>query len=157
MRIGVLPPWRRRRERRERELAEDALKHLLGLEHQGRRATLQSLAGALKLSDRRLMALAGRLEREGLVRARGQDLASRPTVNGWRCRSCARIALERYFADEARLPLSQVHAAAERREHPSVPPQVDRSRVAGPSADRSARRSDSDARRRAARRPPGRR
>jgi DtxR family Mn-dependent transcriptional regulator len=34
--------------------------------------------------------------------------------------------LERYFADEARLPLRQVHAAAERQEHALSPEQVER-------------------------------
>ena len=126
MRIGVLPLWRRRRARIERELAEDALKHLLGLEHQGRRATLHSLAGALKLSDRRLMALAGRLERDGLVRARGQDLCL--TSEGER-RALhvvrAHRLWERYLADEARLPLSELHREADRREHHLSAVQVD--------------------------------
>jgi hypothetical protein len=78
MRMDILSLWRRRLARRERELAEDALKHLLGLEHQGRRASFQSLAGALRLSDHRLMALAGHLERKGLVRTRGQDFLLTP-------------------------------------------------------------------------------
>ena len=34
--------------------------------------------------------------------------------------------LERYFADEARLPLNQIHAAAERREHTVSPAEIER-------------------------------
>jgi DtxR family Mn-dependent transcriptional regulator len=106
MRIDILSLWRRRLARRERELAEDALEHLLGLEHQGRRASFQSLAGALRLSDRRLMALAGHLERKGLVRTRGQDFLLTPDGERRALQVVRAHRLwERYLADEARLPL----------------------------------------------------
>jgi len=127
MRISDLPLWRVRRARVERELGEDALKHLLGLEHQGRRATFQSLAGALKLSDRRLMALAGRLERDGLVRTRGQDfyLTSEGERRALQVVRAHRL-WERYLADEAQLPLSRLHGEADRREHQLSTSEVDR-------------------------------
>ena len=127
LRIGVVPMWRRRRSRLVRELVEDALKHLLGLEHQGRRASFQSLAGVLRLSDRRLMALADHLERGGLVRTRGHDFHL--TTDGER-RALqivrAHRLWERYLADEARLPLSRVHGAADRHEHRLSAEQADR-------------------------------
>jgi DtxR family Mn-dependent transcriptional regulator len=118
--VGVVIPsiWRRRRERRARELVDDALKHLLGLEHQGRRATLQSIAGVLRLSDRRLMALADRLEREGFVHAHGPELHL-TSAGERRALQIVRAhrLWERYLADEARVPLSRLHGEADRQEH----------------------------------------
>jgi DtxR family Mn-dependent transcriptional regulator len=101
-----------------RERAENALKHLLHQASLGHAASFESLQGALRLSDRALMALAQRLEREGLIRSQGQDF--RLTADG------ERLALhvlrahrlwETYLADEIGVPLNQVHAQAERAEH----------------------------------------
>jgi DtxR family transcriptional regulator, Mn-dependent transcriptional regulator len=105
---------------------EDALKHLFELEYRGRRASFASLGGALKIDDRRLMQLVERLQQQGLVRAEGQEF--RLTADGERvARQIVRAhrLLERYFADEARLPLPAVHTAAEHREHTITREQVD--------------------------------
>lgn len=111
---------------RHRARVEDALKHLFELEYRGRRASFASLAGALKLDDRRLMQLLDRLQQQGLARAEGQEFQL--TADGERvARQIVRAhrLLERYFADEARLPLPEIHAAAEHREHALTPEQVD--------------------------------
>jgi DtxR family Mn-dependent transcriptional regulator len=124
--VGARVLWRRRRARQDHDRTEDALKHLLGLEHQGRRATFQSLTGVLRLSDKQLMALAGRLEREGLVQTRGQDFHLTP--DGER-RALGVVRAHRlwetYLADEALLPLSRLHGEADRREHRLSADEVD--------------------------------
>ena len=116
----------RREETRKRTRIEDALKHLFDQEYRGRHASFASLSGALRLDDRRLMQLLGRMQQQGLVVAIGQEFEL--TAEGERmARQIVRAhrLLERYFADEARLPLPLVHAAAERQEHTLTPDQVD--------------------------------
>jgi DtxR family Mn-dependent transcriptional regulator len=116
----------RRETRRRRVRIEDALKHLFDQEYRGRRGTFTSLGGVLRLDDRRLMQLLARMQKQGLVVASGQEFQL--TADGERvARQVVRAhrLLERYFADEARLPLRHVHAAAERGEHGLTPDQVD--------------------------------
>jgi DtxR family Mn-dependent transcriptional regulator len=116
----------RRESSRRRERTEDALKHLFDQEYRGRRGSFASLGGALRLDDRRLMQLLARMQQQGLVIAHGQEFHLTP--EGERvARQVVRAhrLLERYFADEARLPLRQIHAAAERGEHALTPAQVD--------------------------------
>lgn len=115
-----------RRLRRTRTRAEDALKHLFDQEYRGRLASFASLKGALRLDDRTLMRLLDGMQRQSLVRAIGQEF--KLTETGERvARQIVRAhrLLERFFADEARLPLGAIHAAAERGEHSLSPAQVD--------------------------------
>ena len=117
---------RRRRALRSRTQIEDALKHLFHQQYRGRLASFDSLGGALRLSDSRLMQLLARMQHQNLVVARGQEFEL--TADGERvARQIVRAhrLLERYFADEARLPLQQVHRAAERGEHTLTEAQVD--------------------------------
>ena len=111
---------------RSRTQTEDALKHLFDQEYRGRRGSFASLRGILRVDDRRLMQLLGRVQQQGLVTTNGQEFQLTP--EGERvARQIVRAhrLLERYFADEARLPLRDVHAAAERGEHTLTPDQVD--------------------------------
>jgi DtxR family Mn-dependent transcriptional regulator len=111
---------------RIRAQTEDALKHLFDLEYRGRRGSFASLGGALRLSDRTLIRLLARLQEQGLGVAAGQEF--RLTPDGERvARQVVRAhrLLERYFADEARLPLGAIHGVAERQEHTLTPGQVD--------------------------------
>ena len=110
--------WHRQRSVRGRQHLEDALKHLWDQEYRGRHATLSSLGGALNLRPASVIALAERMQSQRLVTSIGQELDLTPLGE----RTALQIVrahrlLERYFADEARLPLGQIHAAAERREH----------------------------------------
>jgi DtxR family Mn-dependent transcriptional regulator len=117
---------RRRDAARDRTRIEDALKHLFEQEYRGRRGSFASLGGTLRLGDRRLMHLLVRMQHQGLVTANGQEF--KLTSDGERVALQivrAHRLLERYFADEARLPLGQVHAAAERSEHGLTADQVD--------------------------------
>ena len=115
-----------RRLRQMRTRTEDALKHLFEQEYRGRLASFASLKGALRLDDRTLMRLLDDMQRQALVRAAGQEF--KLTVEGERvARQIVRAhrLLERFFADEARLPLGAIHAAAERGEHALSLAQVD--------------------------------
>jgi DtxR family Mn-dependent transcriptional regulator len=117
---------RTRQRVRGRTQVEDALKHLFDQQYRGRLGTFVSLGGTLRLSDRRMMQLLERMQKQGLVIARGQEFEL--TAEGERvARQIVRAhrLLERYFADEAQLPLREIHAAAERREHTLTADQVD--------------------------------
>jgi DtxR family Mn-dependent transcriptional regulator len=126
-RRGALARFRRYRAAVARERTENALKHLLSQATAGRAASLGSLQGALRLGDRALLALTARMQREGLIRPDGSEF--RLTPDG------ERLALhvlrahrlwESYLADEVGVPLSRVHAQAERAEHTLSPADLDR-------------------------------
>ncbi|HET7218686.1 MAG TPA: metal-dependent transcriptional regulator [Vicinamibacterales bacterium] len=124
--VAVVRDLRRRRSVRARTQVEDALKHLFDQQYRGRHASFTSLGGVLRLNDRGMMQLLARMQHQGLVIARGQEFELTP--DGERlARQIVRAhrLLERYFADEARLPLREVHAAAERDEHKLTTDQVD--------------------------------
>ena len=126
-RVGLLAGWRRRVAQRSREQAENALKHLLSQAVSGQAATLASLQGALRTSDRSLLTLIERLEHEQLVRTEGDRF--RLTPEGERLAVHivrAHRLWELYLTDELGMPVGQVHAQAERAEHRLSPAQVDR-------------------------------
>lgn len=121
-----LARWRRWQELRERSLFEDALKHLLTCEHQGRDATVESLAGSLRLAQRRLLRLIAGMEAAGLLHSQGAALHLTPEGKGWALRVVRAHRLwERYLADEAGVPMGQLHPAAERAEHRLTPEELD--------------------------------
>lgn len=116
-----------RRKARDRRQTEDALKHLFEEQYRDRQASLSSLGGVLRLSGSAVLALVAKMQRQGLMNARGQTFTLTPDGE----RSALQVVrahrlLERYFADEARLPLRDVHAAAERKEHSLSTADVDR-------------------------------
>jgi len=116
--MGLLTWWKKTRESRRRIFIEDALKHLHACQWQDRTATTESLSGTLKLSTRAVLKLCKHLESHGSIRTDAQGLHLTPKG--------AKIAIqvirahrlwERFLADEARMPLSRLHAEADRREH----------------------------------------
>lgn len=125
-RIGVLAHYRTWRAARERERLEDALKHLLNREHLGRHATPESLGGALNLSRAAVMRLIEQMEEQGLLETRGMELHLTAEGERWALHVVRAHRLwERYLADEARMPLAQIHAEAQRREHALTADQLD--------------------------------
>ena len=112
---------------RDRHRVEDALKHLFEQEYRGRHGSLTSLAGALHLPASAVVALVGRMQAQGLVGSHGQEFDLTAEGNRLALQIVrAHRLLERYFADEARLPLRHVHAVAERTEHSLTPAEADR-------------------------------
>ncbi len=118
-RIGGLAIGRRWRDERDRHLAEDALKFIHAREWRGGRpATLEGLAGALGVPSRRAVALVRRLESRGLIRSAAGGFRLTPEGEQLALGVIRAHRLwERYLVDEARMPLADVHAEAERREH----------------------------------------
>jgi DtxR family Mn-dependent transcriptional regulator len=125
-RRGALARWRRWQAHTARERLEDALKLLLDHEWQHLTISPGALSAALRLPERRGLQLAERLQSLGLVTMQGNAL--RLTPEGQRAAlqvTRAHRLLERYLADEARMPLQQIHRVAHRMEHRLTPGQVD--------------------------------
>lgn len=126
-RHGVLARLRRRSADLAREQGDNALKHLLQESHAGRAGSFASLKGTLRLGDRSLLRVMERLRVAGLTASEGGSY--RLTSSGeHRARHLVRAhrLLERYLADEARLPLTAVHRVAERLEHRLSEAEADR-------------------------------
>ncbi|MCS6772514.1 MAG: FeoA domain-containing protein [Anaerolineae bacterium] len=118
LRSRLAASYRAWRAQQEREQVEDALKHLLNREHQGRHASPESLSGALGLSRAQTVRLIERMEAQGLLQSRAEQLHLTPAGERWALNVLRAHRLwERYLADEARMPLAQIHAEAHRREH----------------------------------------
>ncbi len=115
----------------EREQVEDALKHLLDIEWEGRSETSSGLKAALGLSDRQALRLVERMAGQGLLRVGGGSGAGgslQLSVEGerWAMQvTRAHRLWERYLADEARMPLERIHKEAHRREHRLTTAQVE--------------------------------
>lgn len=121
--LAQLAAWR---EKRRRELVEDALKHLLDREYEGRHASLQSLAGTLNISPARAIQLIEQMESQNLVESRGNEIHLTPEGERWALHIVRAHRLwERYLADEARMPLEKVHSEAHKREHSLTEAELD--------------------------------
>jgi DtxR family Mn-dependent transcriptional regulator len=117
-RAGLLALYRRARSALGRERVEDALKHLLDREEHGRHASPESLAGTLGLARPETMRLIEDMEEQGLLETRGAELHLTAEGQRWAMHIVRAHRLwERYLADEARMPLGQIHVEAHRREH----------------------------------------
>lgn len=117
-RFGLLALYKDWRSAKEREQLEDALKHLLDREQQGRHASPESLAGTLDLPRQKITCLVSDMESQGLLETKGSQLHLTAEGERWAIHVVRAHRLwERYLADEARMPLSQIHNAAQKREH----------------------------------------
>lgn len=125
-RYGLLSLYRGWQADRQRERVEDALKHLLDREQQGRHASPESLAGCLDLRRAKATDLIASMESQGLVESRGSELHLTTEGERWAMHVVRAHRLwERYLADEARMPLENVHREAHRREHRLTDTQLD--------------------------------
>ena len=117
-RIGLLAVYKTYRIAQEREQVEDALKHLLDREQQGRHASPESLAGTLDMQRGNVMRLIENMETQDLLESRGAELHLTTQGERWALHVVRAHRLwERYLTDEARMPLEKVHSEAHRREH----------------------------------------
>ena len=125
-RIGLLALYRTWRAVQEREQVEDALKHLLDRQGQGRHASPESLAGNLNLPRVKATRLIADMESQKLLETRGSELHLTSDGERWALHIVRAHRLwERYLADEARMPLNQIHGEAHRREHNFTEAQLD--------------------------------
>lgn len=117
-RSGVRTRWRHARELRRRSLIEDALKHVHAAELRGPLATSESLASRLRCRVGPTIDLIAEMETGGLVRTTGAGITLTPGGRDVAVRVIrAHRLLERYLADELRMPLEAVHGVADEREH----------------------------------------
>jgi DtxR family Mn-dependent transcriptional regulator len=117
-RRGLVARWVESRTRRQRVVIEDVLKYLHTAELRGAPVTPEALAGHLRLRVGRVVDLLTDTDARGLTRAAGGALLLTSAGRELAVRVIrAHRLLERYFADELRMPLAAIHAAADRREH----------------------------------------
>lgn len=125
-RVGLLALYKNYRATQIREQVEDALKHLLDREQQGRHASPESLGGTLDLPRVKVTHLIEDMEAQGLIESRGTELHLTAEGERWALHVVRAHRLwERYLADEARMPLEKVHGEAQRREHKLTDAQLD--------------------------------
>ncbi len=125
-RVGLLALFKNWRATHEREQMEDALKHLIDREQSGRHASPESLGGTLDLSRAKVTRLIEAMETQGLIESRGAELHLTAAGERWALHVVRAHRLwERYLADEARMPLGQIHNEAHRREHNLTDAQLD--------------------------------
>lgn len=116
--MGLRAWYKRLRETRKRIMVEDALKHLHACEWQGHRATTDSLGGAMGVSARAVIRLSAKMQTQGWLRLEAGGLRLTPSGEELALQVIRAHRLwERYLTDEARMPLVDVHAEADRREH----------------------------------------
>jgi DtxR family Mn-dependent transcriptional regulator len=128
--IGVfaffIPRYSRWKELRQRELVEDALKLMLDQKQQGLQTSASFLGGALNLRPSRVIRLLETMETQGLVETKGTVVRLTAEGERWALHVVRAHRLwERYLADEARMPLEQVHNEAHHREHKMSDAQLD--------------------------------
>jgi DtxR family Mn-dependent transcriptional regulator len=117
-RRGFFFRWQRSRQVTERVLIEDALKHMQECEMEGRRPTMQSIAGELGVSVNKAADLLSKMEARNLLEVK--DGAYRLTASG---REYALQVMrahrlwERYLADETGFVEDEWHDRAHREEH----------------------------------------
>jgi len=118
--------WRRWRELRRRVLLEDVLKHIFTRTQEERAASPESVAGHLGLSQRTAVRLAMQMEAAGLIWSEAGRLHLTPNGEKLAVQVVRAHRLwETYLADEARVPLANVHQPAEQAEHHLTASQVD--------------------------------
>lgn len=122
---GLLDRWRGWRIARQRRQMEDALKVLFDASQADQPATPADLSAALHLSAQAAQGLLTRLQADGLVSgANGLELTA--AGQRWALQVVRAHRLwERYLADEARMPLEQIHTVAHQREHGMTPAAID--------------------------------
>ena len=124
--FGFWAQWRKHRTLRRRRLFEDALKHIMTWQHRGQVAGLESLAGALGLSQRTVLSLVTQMEARGLLAGGSEGLRLTAQGESWALHVMRAHRLwERYLSDDAGMPMARLHQAAEKAEHELTPESLD--------------------------------
>ncbi len=125
-RRGLLHRWRQARQLAGRVQIEDALKHIHAHEARGPLGTPESLAGKLGVSVGQALDLVSNMEQSGLIQSTGRGLRLSQAGRKVAVRVIrAHRLLERYLVDELRMPLEEIHAHADRREHAITEEELD--------------------------------
>ena len=125
-RLGLLARLEVYRQSKQRGLVEDALKQMFHLQQQGGEIHIEGLHRSLNLSSNQVRHLVDKMLIQGLLAQKQNHLELTPEGQ--------RIALqvirahrlwERYLADEARIPLSDLHRIANQKEHGMTSQEID--------------------------------
>jgi len=116
--MGFLLLVRRQQRNRQRVLREDVLKQILSARLEDRSVTQAELAGLLGVSSGLALRLIQELESANMLKSRGAvlELTEDGRRMGLKILRSHRL-LERYFFDEAQLPIEGLHDVAEKAEH----------------------------------------
>jgi DtxR family Mn-dependent transcriptional regulator len=135
---GPLARWRRAQELARRSRREDALKHILKNEANGRVTTLESLAGVVQITTGGAARLLGELEAHELLTFEGGRLRLKPTGRELALQVVRAHRLwESYLAEETGVAAGEWHQRAEKQEHLLTPQQTEAlaSRLGHPTRD----------------------
>jgi DtxR family Mn-dependent transcriptional regulator len=125
-RNGLWARWRQAQELARRIRREDALKHILKSEANGRVATLDSLAGALQITTGNAAQLLVELENKDLLTFEGGRLHLKPAGREMGLHVVRAHRLwESYLAEETGVSEKEWHPRAEKQEHLLTPQQID--------------------------------
>lgn len=123
---GLFWRWQETRNVTRQVKREDALKHIHRYERHGRYPTLDSLAGAVQVSDNEASELLSELELRGLVQLDGEGFCLTPRGRDYALHIIRAHRLwERYLADETGYAQEQWHDLADRAEHSLTPADVE--------------------------------
>jgi len=125
-RLGLWARWRQAQALARRSRREDALKHILKSEANGRTATLDSLAGVLAIGRGASARLLQELEDGGLLTFEGGGLKLRPAGREVALHIVRAHRLwESYLAELTGVAEREWHLRAEKQEHLLTPEQAD--------------------------------
>jgi DtxR family Mn-dependent transcriptional regulator len=115
-----------RRKESERILFEDSLKHIYDCEYRKVEATILSLAGSLRLKDKKVVRIVSIMEKRGLVRVLSDGIHLTPHGRAWALQVIRAHRLwESYLVDQVGLPINKIHEEAEHKEHSITPAEAD--------------------------------
>jgi DtxR family Mn-dependent transcriptional regulator len=125
-RLGLLARWRLAQGLASRIRREDALKHVIKCEANGRMATLNSLAGSLQITTGSAAQLLEEMQARELLSFEGGRLRLKPAGREMGLHVVRAHRLwESYLAEQTGLPELEWHPRAEEQEHLLTPKQTD--------------------------------
>jgi DtxR family Mn-dependent transcriptional regulator len=123
---GLYWCWQRTRHMTERVLIEDALKHIHKSEMHGRWPTVQSIAGALQVTDNQVADLLSKMEARDLLRTENGHFRLTPQGRNYALQVIRAHRLwERYLAEHTGFAVDEWHERAHRQEHRLSPEELD--------------------------------
>lgn len=123
---GLMARWRQTGQLNERVRSEDALKHIHKFEMKGRRPTMESIAGALNVSQNDTAALVATMQNNGLLQTSQGEIHLTPQGRDSALHIIRAHRLwERYLAEETGIHQAEWHGQAELAEHQLSPAQAD--------------------------------
>ncbi|MCA9960111.1 MAG: hypothetical protein KC443_13810, partial [Anaerolineales bacterium] len=122
---GLIPNWQKTRQLTNRVLGEDAIKHIHKCDMDGRRPTVESIAGALHISTNEAATLLDSLQTQNLLFMSKGEIHLTPAGRDTAMHIIRAHRLwERYLAEETGYAEADWHGQAEHFEHHLTPTQL---------------------------------